>query len=206
MNFEDWQKVWQDEPAPLPEDVKAILTDVRRKARAFDRSIVWRDLREVVAAVIVAVAFGWTGLAADKEGVSPWLCWIAAIIPLGVAGFLLVDRQRMRRSRPTGERTVLAAIDQALIEVRHQARLLRSVVWWYILPLGVATLLFLAFVLGQAPLPIAARATAGAVMAFVIVAINIRVWWLNHLAVRRHLEPRIRELESQRLGLVALEA
>lgn len=204
MNFEDMQKVWQEELTQQPnENVKAILAAVREKARAFDRSIFWRDAREAVAAIIVAAAFGWTGLAAGREGASPWLCWIAAVIPLGVAGWLLVDRRRMRRVRPKGGATVLEEIDGALAEVRHQAWLLRNVLWWYILPLAAASLLFLFFVVLQTPLPAGARVIVAAVMLLIIAATNAWVWRINRHAVRKHLEPQIEELEKQRETFVA---
>ena len=206
MNFEDLRNVWQEEPARQPdENVKAILATVRRKARAFDRSIIWRDARETVAAVIVAVAFGWTGVAANNEGASPWLCWIAAVIPLGVAAFLLVDRRCVRRLRPKSGETVLEEIDGALAEVRHQVWLLRNVLWWYIIPLAAAALLFLFFVVRQTPLPAAARVIVAAVMLVIIAVVNIVVWRINRHAVRKHLEPRIEELKRLRETLAAPE-
>ena len=121
MSFEDWQKVWQQDPSRPPQDAAAILRDVRKKARAFDRTLFWRDAREGAASIVVAVAFAWTGFAASNEGASPWLCWIAAIIPLGVAGFLQIDRRRTRHVRPQDGETVLAELDRAIDEVRHQA-------------------------------------------------------------------------------------
>ncbi len=204
MNFEDLQRAWQHDAASSSRPVDAaLLAEVRKGSRAFARSIFWRDVREVAASVFVAAVFAKVALDAEAEGASAWPAWVAAILPLGVALFFLIDRLLMhRRARPRGE-TVAAELERAAQAVRHQIRLLRKVLWWYILPLAMCSVMLGLQLLLYAPasFPIWARWAAAVLILVPTVLFDWWVWRLNQKAVRQQLQPRLTELEQQRDAL-----
>jgi len=206
MNFEDYQELWQNQPTktPLPaEHTAAELAQVRKRARTFDRKVLWRDLREGLAAVFVAIFFGWNTWTVDDGTVGTWKGWTAVGLVLAIAAFVFVDRWRARQRRPKGGDTVVAELDHMLAEVRHQAWLLTHVLWWYIMPITACFIIWITFVLGQTPPPPEARMIVAGIMFVAIASTDAIIWWLNRRAVRSHLRPLIEELENQRHDFTA---
>lgn len=207
MNFDDCQVLWQKQPLPPPPDpttAEALVRRVRAGARSFDRTILWRDLREVVAALALTLAFAGQARTHTLAGAPGWslaLAWLAAALPLGVAGFILFDRLRARRLRPRAAATVLSEIDHALAELRHQHRLLMNVTWWYLLPLAASGALFVMAqpVAVQSSWPV--RLMLAVFTVTLLAAVNIPLWWLNRRYARKDLAPRIEQLERERRDL-----
>lgn len=201
MNFDDWQTLWQKQPVPPPNDPAALATTLRRVragARAFDRTILWRDLREGAAALLVSAVFAWEARAKTLACATAWHVWLAAALPLGVALFLFIDRWHARRRRPRGAATVLSEIDHALAELRHQHRLLLRVTWWYLLPLSTSiALIALPPILAATP-HIGVRIVLGLLGALLLAAFSYPFRWINHRAATRELAPRIAALERER--------
>jgi hypothetical protein len=85
---------------------------------------------------------------------------------------------------------MIARLHQMIRETEMQIKLLRSVLWWYLLPCGIATI---ALVLDHSPRkfdvskfnPSYLLIFAGAMAAFYFAA-----YWLNQRVVRTVLEPR----------------
>lgn len=209
MNFEELQNVWQSGPpaGTAPTVDPRLLTAVRRRSRQFSRLIFWRDVREVAASGLVAVVFGRIALAAQAEGARAWPAWIAALLPLAVAGFLLIDRWlTRRRTDPAGE-SVALELARAAAAVRHQIWLLRHVQWWYLLPLALSGAALELQLLLYAPLPLPPVVKwIGALLLFAVIgAVHGAVWWLNQRAIRIDLEPRLAEIEARRRELLTGE-
>ena len=100
--------------------------------------IFWRDLREIgVSLVMVPV---WFYLIAKHS--LPWTAYLMVPALLWVAGFMLVDRWRHKRRRPEPGEPLGQRVASSLAQVEHQIWLLRNVVWWYLLPPGLAMLAF----------------------------------------------------------------
>ena len=211
MNFDDWKDLWQKQPQPPPPDaaaVKALLRRVRAEAHAFDRTILWRDLREVFAALLVFWLFARKAQALAVAGTPAWnlvLAWLAAALPLGVAGFLVIDRLRTRRLRPQNTGTVLSEIDHALAELRHQHRLLMGVAWWYLLPLAISTALFMVHPVVKAGPARPAGLVLIVFTAVLLAAINYPLWRLNRRVAAKSLAPRIEQLEHERRDFASTE-
>lgn len=207
MSFNDWQESWQKQPVaaePGAATMVATIERVRAGARSFDRTILWRDLREGVAAIGVAGVFGLVACAKTIEGARAWDAWLAAALPLGVAGFLFADRWRAQRRRPKGAASVLSEIDHALAELRHQHWLLKNVLWWYLLPLAASG----ALITGQAvvmasPSP-GVRAALAAVVLAIISGVSYPLWRLNRRLATNELAPRIAQLERERRELAEI--
>ncbi|WP_420456332.1 hypothetical protein [Rubrivirga sp.] len=192
-SFDALQAVWQtaDDPAPAvgPETLAALRSD----ARAFDRTIWWRDAREYAAAVFVAVMFGRgfpTAVGLDRVGI--------VLVILGAA-FVCVWMWRAQRQRPPAAPSAptVDALRTALDRVEIQIRLLRTVAWWYILPLMVGPMLMAVGGLTQSLVatPSASPGRTGVALllsALVLAGVGGFLWfiyWLNQRAVARDLVP-----------------
>lgn len=206
MNFDDCQALWQKQPVPPPHtpDTIALAATIRRvraDARAFERTILWRDLREIIAALVVTAIFARMARSHTLEGAPAWglaLAWLAIAPPLGVTGFLVVDRLRARRLRPKGAGTVLSEIDHALAGLRHQQRLLLNVAWWYLLPLATSGALVMVHPIAMAESSGPLRLALAAFTVALLAAVNIPLWWLNRRVATKDLAPRIEQLERER--------
>jgi drug/metabolite transporter (DMT)-like permease len=182
MNASELEEIWkrQDPVRPSPQNIADIAATVQAIDRNFRRKIWWRDFREIGAALAGAVVFGSVGLS--------WLRWVAVASSLFVAGYVLISR---RAVRAVPESSSLAErLQQMIRETETQIGLLRSVLWWYLLPCAVATV---AFVVDRLPRSINA---ARLVPFFSVMAIfYVVAYWLNQRAVRKTLEPRRANLE-----------
>jgi CubicO group peptidase (beta-lactamase class C family) len=194
MNPDTLKEAWraQTSQTGLTIDADLLFKEVRRNERSFNAMIFWRDLREIgVSLVMVPV---WFYLIARHS--LPWTAYLMVPALLWVAGFMLVDRWRHKqhpaeKGEPLGQR-----VAGSLAKVEHQIWLLRNVVWWYLLPPGLAMMAFfgqIAWVIrdgGWWVVPVVAGMTA------VAGAILVAVYWLNQHAIRSELEPRRQELQA----------
>jgi hypothetical protein len=191
MNPDNFQQAWQaSQPRPAI-DAEALLVEVRRHERLFAATIFWRDFREVGVALVTMVVWIFLGV----RSAAPWTWYLAIPALAWIAGFMLVDRWRQRRTPPAGQ-PLNACVAHSLAEVEHQIWLLRNVWWWYLLPLA----LFLLAFLGESSWRERSGGWLTAValsLALLVIAIVLGgVYWLNQMAVRDNLQPRQRELAT----------
>jgi hypothetical protein len=203
MNFEELQKAWQSQGhgPQLALDANLLLKEVRRNKWHFEVMLFWRDTREVGVAAGLTVLFLFWGIR-DRVWSLNWL----ALACLWVGSFMLVDRWRQRRKQPVTNDPLRSCIEASLIQVNHQIWLLKNVFWWYLLPLATGAGVFIISLAWE--IPIEVRVSRGELVGFLLGSYALvcglsfwLVYWLNQLAVRKHLEPRRQELESLLAGL-----
>ncbi|HRI81951.1 MAG TPA: hypothetical protein PLF88_05915, partial [Opitutaceae bacterium] len=88
-------------------------------------------------------------------------------------------------------------LEAEIAELDHQRRLLRNVAWWYLLPLLVA----IALLVWSVHLAVPGQLTTAMVWRLVwfgaiMAGVGAVTLWLNRQAVRRTIEPRLRELQA----------
>ena len=184
MTLDEYREIWQrQEPGgdagPLNEEA---LSEVKERSREYDRKLFWRDVREIGVAVLGAVFFGYVALTAGSP-----LMRIGAAVVVAAAAFIV---WKLRRARRNGDaelagRPVANRLRARIERVERQIRLLESVLWWYLAPLGIGVALMLVSD-GWG------LWTAGELLLLVIVYGYI--WHLNQRAVRRCHRPRRQEL------------
>jgi hypothetical protein len=198
MLLDDLQKTWQSQPeARVRVDPEVLLAELRRNQRTFKLTIFWRDFREVIAAAAMTVFFAYQGI---EKG---WSWFLLAGACFWVGGFILVDRYRRRGRAASFGDSMLGCVDASLEAVEHQIWLLRNVLWWYILPLGIAMAVVIVH-MGMQPddLPWFRWIVIG-IVGVICAAANVFVYWLNQRAVRTELEPRRQELLAMRESLLS---
>ena len=193
-SFDDLQTLWRtaDDPAPPvdPERIDAL----RSEASRFDRAIWWRDWRETAAAVIVAAAFG------RMWPYSPPAARVGIVLAVLGAVFVIgwLWRAQRLRPRPAPDLPPADALRAALARVDIQIGLLRSVAWWYLLPLAVGplVLVYAGYAEMLQDMPVLDTALKVGFMVFLWIAPLLLlggvfgfVYWLNQRAVRKDLLP-----------------
>ena len=181
MSFDELQLAWQQQRAaqPKPAFAQATLREVRTQSRAFTRMIFWRDVREVLASLVVAGVFGNFGWQAHQAGAVSWPAWTAAAAAAGVGIYFLIDRWIMRRrAAPQGE------------DLR--TGLQRSVE-------GVEPLLIAVQITFYGPedAPLWSKIMVWAIIIGTTGWFDKWIWQLNQNAVRDDLEPRRQNLQAQ---------
>jgi len=193
MEFEDLQKAWKSQHAgrKLTIDAGLLLKEVRRNQQQFRATIFWRDAREIVVAMFLALYFTFRGL-----GAHDWTLCLVGLSCLGVGLFMVVDRLLQRKRKPATDDSLKGCIETSLHQVNHQIWLLRNVFWWYLLPIALALGVFIFFHAWQA-----GSAGSSSLIFWLVYSAGCGllywgVYWLNQYAVRKRLEPRRQELES----------
>lgn len=193
MNFEELQQAWQSQgPAPrLTLHADLVLKEVEHNRKHFVRMIFWRDVREAVPAIAVSPVFFKVGLEYRQ-----WVWFVPGLAALGVAFFLVGDRWVRRKQKPAATDPLGACIQASLMQVNHQIWLLKNVLWWALLPLGLSLELIYFFVAwrlwgaGLGLSPFVLSNILGMPLLF------YGIYWLNQYVVRKGFEPRRQELEA----------
>jgi CubicO group peptidase (beta-lactamase class C family) len=195
MNPDDLKEAWlaQTSQTRLTIDADLLLKEVRRNQQSFAGTIFWRDVREVGVSLLMVPVWFYLGA---KHSL-PWTWYLGVPALLWVAGFMLVDRMRHKSQGPEQGESLSRRVEISLAEVEHQIWLLRNVLWWYLLPPGLAVLAFF----GQCAWEVLASGwqwmalvIMGAVAVEALVLAG--VYWLNQRTVRSELEPRRQELQA----------
>jgi hypothetical protein len=209
MTPDELQKTWQSQQPSqqITVDADVLLREVRRNYQHFRSDIFWRDIREMVGAMVVIPAI----LVCSRMfwPFSPWPLYLfTASIAFGVV-FLLVDRWRQRRVMPSAGDTLLAWAENSLAEWEHQLWLVGNVFWWYLLAPAVTLTAFYVYLgwefreLPYGLLVAAAMWVGSAYVFFGVCRLNLR-WVAGEGQARRN---ELRGLiDSLRAGISDPEA
>lgn len=183
MTLDDTRAAWRaydDAALALGDD--DILALVKSRTARFERQIRRRDLRESIASIVGAVVIGPIAIHAG------WITRAGVIVVL--AGLVLIAVKLNRASRIRGPVRADAPVNAVLraeqSRVDAQIRLLGTVLWWYVLPIAVGSMMIVGGTRGVSWF------TAGCVLA--VALLSWGVVWLNARAVRRTLRPMRDEL------------
>jgi len=194
MEFGDLKDVWRrtvtaGEPTAAGErEVEKML----ERARELERGVRRRDRWETGVALALLPVFGWFAYAASD----PLARIGGALVALSCV--VIPIRLRMaRRGAPDPGLPTAEFLRAELARVRAQSRLLGTVLWWYLAPLGLGVVLF--FAGGRLPVWVTGLYAA------VVAVFFAYLFRLNRRAVAEELGPRERELERL-LGALAESA
>ena len=187
MNDDELKRLWREQPLALPAELSgtAPLAELRKRMKRFDRTIWWRDLREVAACLVVIAVFGiyfiWIPTALARVG-----CVLTILSAIFIAWRLLGSKRQAGRETPGA--SIMDSLRVELSKVETQIRLLRSVWWWYVLPILTGAEVFY--------FGVNRDATARTVSVISSLLLGWFIDWLNQRAVRRKLVPLKIQLES----------
>jgi hypothetical protein len=199
MNPDKFRQAWeaQSSQTRLTIDAESLLKELRRQEQSFSTMIFWRDVREVGTAILLVPLWIYLGV----KHSSPWTWYLMVPTLMWVAGYILADRMRHKRQPPEAGEPLRKRVENSLAQVEHQIWLLRTVLWWCLLPFAVSCLAFIGQVTWQERSGGWWMALAASIVVAIVVIVLAGVYWLNLYAVRCELEPRRRELETLLMSL-----
>jgi hypothetical protein len=198
MTFDELQKTWQSQQDDLKLSIDSglLLKVVQRNKRHFEWAILLRDVREVGIAIAVSILFLHLGL---KN--SLWPFFLLALLFLGIAVFMVVDRISQRRKRPELTKSLAGCIESSLAQVGHQIWLVKNVFWWAILPANIGFAVFFGYLAWGTTRELVG--TGLVLVLFVLlgcfafcILVSTGIYYLNRYGVRKELNPRKQELEQ----------
>jgi hypothetical protein len=181
------QKLWQDQPV---EGITVSVEIIRQRAGKFERKILWRNVREYVAALIAAVPLGYFLVTAQD---------VLARVTFGllIAGLLWMVVQLHRkgsvRSMPT-EVSTLTSMQFYRMELERQREAVKTVWSWYLAPLIPGLLVYTVWSAIRSPRP---AAWLGLALMDAVIAGMFYVVWKINLRAARCLERMIDEVKAQ---------
>lgn len=192
MDIERFRSAWREQPVPpgLEKGEREMIESLERRMKRFHRKILWRDLVETLAALLVVGVFGWVSLQSGHP-----LAWVGTTV-VAAAGAGIVLRlghaRRAGRGMETGD--LRGRLRAEIDAVERQIHLLRTVAWWYVVPLMSGGLLWSAGIILAVSDEIGVGSPAPALIAVLAVALWLSaVGWLirrvNRTAARKYLEP-----------------
>ena len=162
---EDWARMWQGRLAS-EEDPERMARRIMAQVWRFDQTLFWRNAREYAAGIVLLVVFlGQLAMGDDRIG---------ALVGIGSVGFVLGYLWWKHRGlQPLDPGADALAYKAALLaRLDEQIHLLRSVTYWYLLPLFLPSLWQAVHVWDKSP-------WAAGVSLAVVVALFMFLRWLN---------------------------
>ena len=184
MTEADWMRVWQKN-TPVSADPEKMAREIMAQTWRFDQKIFWRNAREYAAGIVLLVVFsGQLLIGRDRIGA------LIGIVAVGfVMAYLWWKHRGLHPLDPAADVTTYKAALVARFD--DQIQLLRSVPFWYLLPLCFQPI-WMAWHGWQDR-----HAAAGAVVMLVIVfAVFAGIGWLNVVWGVRKLRARRDKIES----------
>jgi hypothetical protein len=139
MNDDELKKLWQQQPLREPDlSPSQLISAMQNKTTLLRRCLEARDLRELWACGFVIIIFGIFYFTVYRTPISR----LGDLIVIGSSIFIAWKLVRTRRTNPPAPpgATVVESLRSELNSVRAQSRLLRGILWWYLLPLGIGVL------------------------------------------------------------------
>ena len=160
----DWARIWQSHG--LEQDPERVARTIMARVWRFDQTVFWRNAREYAAGIVLLVLFlGQLVMGYDRIG---------ALVGIGAVGFVMAYLWWKHRGlQPLDPAADVVAYRTALLaRVDDQIRLLRSVAYWYLLPLFLPTLWQAGRLWNKSP-------WAAVISLAVVAALYAFVRWLN---------------------------
>ncbi len=187
MNDDALKKLWQEQPLDPGQAIPTMeqLTAMKQKMTRFDRVINRRDLGELIAALFGGGYFSFVFFQIHSLTARVG-CVVIVLGMVLIMWRLLWNSRRQVKMEPNA--SVMDALKIELQKVEIQIGLLKSVFWWYILPIMVGVNIFF---IGMNH----SNAERAGYFVFTVL-LGVFIYWLNQRAVRKQLLPLKTELES----------
>jgi hypothetical protein len=192
MNDDELKKLWQQQPlreSPTPSPAQ-LTSAMQKQATQLRRTLVLRDIGELVACAFVAIIFGYFFYRDEHAPISR----LGDLIVIGGSIFIafkLVYAHRMNPPAPSGA-TLVESLRAELNAVRAQSQLLRSIAGWYLFPLGIGIFICTwgSFKGGLG------RFVFNGIYTIGVIALYAFIYRLNQRARAKQLLPVQKQLES----------
>jgi hypothetical protein len=181
---DDLEQLWKTQPVDPAVKGEEMRKIILRKTEKFDRTIRRRNIRETVAAAMVAIFFTYIAWG-QRNGIDR-----AGSIILVASSLWIIYYMWRRGGKPPDPNPdqTLEGYRRALVrKYDHQIRLLRNVKFWYLAPMYVGLLVVSAGLLTErvqkgSPIGLAV------LYPLVYTILFAGIWWMNEVYAVRKLE------------------
>ncbi len=193
MNLEEYENLWHSEAhGKVHTDRELLEKIILERIHDYDRNILRRNLREIIAGFLMIPAFIVIGVFTRQ----PWSWYLIITAIVWLIGFILVDRHQQNRRRGGPADSFSARVEQSIVDLRHDIWLLKRVVYWYLLPFYVT---ICGYFIHLAILGDKESLLFSLLLLVFVTALYTWVWYINQQAVKKDRLPRLKELiEIQR--------
>jgi hypothetical protein len=187
-------------------DLSRLVIDLNAKMNKIDKAIRTRDIREIGASVIGIIMFGYFAIEVPFP-----VSKIACVLTIGWFIYIIFKLRKNRKikiaidmSTPFNEQ-----LDSQRKNMVQEAKLLNSVLYWYVLPPFIMNILFVVGIGNPADyswspmiLDMLPTTTNDKISILIFIALfNVFVVWLNKRAVRKSINPIIKDIETVQIQL-----
>jgi Flp pilus assembly protein TadB len=186
MELNELKHTWENQHNDLNDYTRSeLVTIVNNKLSTIEQQIKSRDRREIIACVIMIIFFSFVFFTAN----SVWHQAGSMVIILS-AFFIWFKLKTAQRQALDQERSANRSLREhlkfELQMLREQKKLLKDVVWWYILPLCIGLILF----------AISFGLLARIIYIAVVVLVGLALWKINRRAAKREFDPILKEIKE----------
>ncbi|MCH6255408.1 hypothetical protein MLD52_02525 [Puniceicoccaceae bacterium K14] len=199
MKFEDLQCIWdsQNEETVFAFDQATLNREVQSKHAKLRRKLLIRDSIEITAGFLCVAVFTTAGIyRATQSLLSGIPLFLAATLILFVCLCFFRGRKEQKLIETQFDDSLIGEIDKVIAQLNYQAKFLKSVLWWYLLPCGAAAML------ANFSLYNKNGSIKDHLEYFVLLVVLYSfIYWLNQRAVTKKILPKKQSLESLRSKL-----
>ena len=141
-NFDEMAGIWakQSEGDFRVLDEDSLLHGVKQLHRKWVRKLTWTNITEGTIASFFILILGHRGLTASSEG---WVFLSMSGIILGIMAFLVATTLKHRADQGMFGTTLRDELEKSLAQTNHWIWLLKTAIWWYVIPGTTVAALFL---------------------------------------------------------------
>lgn len=208
MDFKDIKMIWESQKeTPLYTlDPADLHKSVGLKRRTFNRSIFFRDVREIGAGLAMAVYLIIEGVMLaikddglfmhneyDTASVAMWFLFTGAALFLFMPIYMFIGRKRQQHRERQFNISLHGDINKTICQIDYQIKLMKNVVWWGILPTfgGCAASLY-----AVALLQSDTRAEVLYIIGLVLPLGLLFAYWCNQRIIKKSFIPRKQDFEA----------
>lgn len=164
-----------------------IMLEIQSSIDSFNKTVKYRDLREIMAAIIIIPIFGYYLFTLpsliSKLASGLFIVWAIYVV------FRLLKTRKLKPSEFS--ENYLSYLRKSKEYFLAQKQLLDSVFWWYIAPFIFCTVLF---VIGRPAIPGNNNETIQTIVGAVILSVIIYI--INKRYAKKEFKPRIQKIEA----------
>jgi hypothetical protein len=208
MLEQNLKDIWKNssEIEKIKFDISRLLIDLNRKMNRIDKAIRNRDIREIGASVIGIIIFGYFAIEIPFP-----ITKIACVLTIGWFLYLIFKLKNNKKVKLSIDlsSSFNDQLERQRINMVQEAKLIDSVLYWYVLPPFIFNIIFVWGIenpmnYNWSPmienfLPV--ETNDKLIILLFIALFNAFVVWLNKRAVRKSINPIIKDIETVQVQL-----
>jgi hypothetical protein len=189
MIEEELIKIWQSSPNQerIKFEKSRLMIDVQSSIDHLHKQIMYRDLVESIAVIIVIPSF-----ISMAYSIPYTVSKVASLLIVAWAIYVFLRLRGAKKHKPGAvTETYLKYLHKTKEYLHIQKKLLDNVIYWYILPSMIFAFLFLLGFIG-------APGKLGDVMGMsaIVVSLEVTSYFLNRAAVKKQILPRLGKVDN----------